>query len=408
MLNRLWTKDFTIITLGTVVSMLGGSLISFAVSLLVLDLTGSTLLYSIFLIASTMPRIVVPMIAGPYLDRFSRKKAVYILDFMMAAMLALALLAFQTGFFSYPIMLVFCLAIGVMSSIYQVAYESLYPTLISEGNYRRAYSISSLIFTLSAVMTPISAWMYSEWGMVPIFAFSIVAYFVAAVFETQIKADESHIKSSSEKFSFARFKSDFKQGTAYIIAEKGLLVVTTYFFLESILSFGPQSLILPYFTSTPGLNEQLYSYVMAFMMFGRMVGGIIHYRYKYPMDKKFYIAFAVYTSMAVFNGILLFMPIFVMMAINFTSGVMSMTSYNIRISATQSYVPNEIRARFNGAFQMITALGQVIGQLMAGVMGEIFPIRSVLVVCYSLSFIMSFCTMFRGRAHVKPLYNRDV
>ena len=39
--NRLWTRDFTIITLGSVISMLGNDAAGFAMSLLVLDYTGS-------------------------------------------------------------------------------------------------------------------------------------------------------------------------------------------------------------------------------------------------------------------------------------------------------------------------------------------------------------------------------
>ena len=45
--NRLWTYDFTIITIGSVVSMVGGTLSGFAISLLVLDDTGSTFLYAL-------------------------------------------------------------------------------------------------------------------------------------------------------------------------------------------------------------------------------------------------------------------------------------------------------------------------------------------------------------------------
>ena len=38
--SPLWTRDFTIITLGSVISMLGNSMSGFALSLLVLDYTG--------------------------------------------------------------------------------------------------------------------------------------------------------------------------------------------------------------------------------------------------------------------------------------------------------------------------------------------------------------------------------
>ena len=43
----LWTKNFTILSLGTVVSTLGNAVSGFAISLLVLDYTGSTLLYTL-------------------------------------------------------------------------------------------------------------------------------------------------------------------------------------------------------------------------------------------------------------------------------------------------------------------------------------------------------------------------
>ena len=46
--NTLWTRDFTIITLGTVVSMLGSALAWFAMDLMVLDYTGSTLLFAVY------------------------------------------------------------------------------------------------------------------------------------------------------------------------------------------------------------------------------------------------------------------------------------------------------------------------------------------------------------------------
>ena len=79
-MNKLWTKNFTIITLGTIISMLGNSVSGFAISFLVLDMTGSTFLYSLFLVVYFLPEILAPIVAGPLLDHFSRRKTIYILD----------------------------------------------------------------------------------------------------------------------------------------------------------------------------------------------------------------------------------------------------------------------------------------------------------------------------------------
>lgn len=83
--QKLWTKNFTIITLGSVVSMFGNAVSGFIIGLLVLDYTQSVLLYALFMVAYSLPRIILPVLAGSYLDRFSRRKVIYTLDFVSCA-----------------------------------------------------------------------------------------------------------------------------------------------------------------------------------------------------------------------------------------------------------------------------------------------------------------------------------
>lgn len=78
----LWTWDFTIIALGSIVSLVGGVLSSFAMSMMVLDYTGSVFLYTLFNAAYQIPMLLCPVLAGPYLDRMSRKRVIYRLDFL--------------------------------------------------------------------------------------------------------------------------------------------------------------------------------------------------------------------------------------------------------------------------------------------------------------------------------------
>ena len=47
--NKLWTYDFTVITVGSFISMVGSTLSSFALGLVVLEYTGSTFLYALFI-----------------------------------------------------------------------------------------------------------------------------------------------------------------------------------------------------------------------------------------------------------------------------------------------------------------------------------------------------------------------
>ena len=157
---RLWTRDFTIITLGTVVSMLGNAVSGFAISLLVLDYTGSVFLYALYMVVYNLPKVVMPLVAGPYLDSYSRKRAIYTLDFISAGLYTGIFLLLKAGLFSYGPFLALCFFIGCIDSSYEVAYESLYPTLIPEGCFSRAYSISSLIYPFAVIMVPVASFVY--------------------------------------------------------------------------------------------------------------------------------------------------------------------------------------------------------------------------------------------------------
>lgn len=132
-MNKLWTKDFKIITIGSIISMLGNSVAGFAIGLLVLDLTDSTLLFSLFMVVYNLPKIVAPLFAGPYLDRFSRKKMIYTLDFMSAFIYVIMFFLLYVKWFNYPVFLFIVLLIGTIDGVYAVAYESFIPILFRKG-----------------------------------------------------------------------------------------------------------------------------------------------------------------------------------------------------------------------------------------------------------------------------------
>jgi len=407
--NKLWTRDFTIITLGSVISMLGNSVCGFAIGIMVLDYTDSVFLYALFMVAYSLPKLVMPVIFGPYLDCVSRKKVIYTLDFISAAMFGTAFILLQFDLFNYALFLFIAIIIGSIDSIYSVAYDSLYPNLVSDGNISKAYSISSIVYPLSALMIPVAAFVYKTVGLPVLFIFNAVTFLIAAIFETQIKANETHIKTrQTEKASIDEYKINLKEGIRYIRQEKGLLVITAYFFVTMLASSGVSTLLMPYFKANANLGIQNYTFVMAFSIFGRMIGGFFHYIKKLPTSKRFTIAMIVYFCTTVINSFVLFLPLKFMFILMFIDGFICVTSFNIRISATQSYVPDDHRARFNGAFQMLVTLGATIGQLIAGLLGDLLPIRGIVVSFMALNMLAVIFIMFTHRKHVKLIYNREL
>lgn len=88
-----------------------------------------------------------------------------------------------------------------------------------------------------------------------------------------------------------------------------------------------------------------------------MVGGLWHYGNKIPAEKLFMIASFVYFSLNFLNGALLFMDYTIMLGIQLVPGILTINSYNIRMSAVQSDVPSEKRGRVKGLFNILVPMG---------------------------------------------------
>lgn len=406
--NTLWTKNFTIITLGTVISLFGSAMTGFSVSLLVLDYSESVFMYALFMVVYFLPQLAVPVFAGSYLDKFSRRKTIYTLDFISSAVyfFVFGYLCFFP--FSYTVLLSVTFLVGSIDSFYRVAYESLYPNLITEGNYAKAYSVSSVIESVAMVMVPVAVFVYTKIGIQPIFLFNAVSFLAAAVMETNIKVTESYIAEESGRRGFAAFKTTMREGIGYIRSEAGLMAVCAYFFADYFVYGACDTVMLPYFRSAAGLGVMLYTLVKGAAIVGRLVGGVVNYRIVIRPGRRFIAALFVYIALAAINAVYLFVPLAVMTALSFASGLFGVTSYTIRITSTQNYIPDEMRARFNGTFSFITMGGLVIGQLLGGALADILALRTIVLIFSVFKLICVFATIYAKRKDVAAIYTKIV
>lgn len=405
--NPLWTKNFILITIGTIISRIGNSVAGFATGLLILDYTESTFLYALYMVLYNLPQIIMPTLAGPFIDKFSRRKTIYTLDFISTGIYLLFAVIIFSGNLNYVLLVLGCMLLGAIDSVYSVAYESFYPMLISEGNYTKAYSISSTLDSLTMLMVPVSAFLYNLVGIGPLFLIDMVSFFIAAVMETQIHVKESYVKEKNEEFGIRQYQKTFQEGVTYLKEEKGLCAIVLYFTVTMFAQGASNVIGLPYFKGAYPHGEYVYIAVMGFMLLGRLIGGAIHYKFKYPTDKKFLIALVVYMTISVLDGTYLYAPIHAMMVMCFISGIMGVTSYNIRISATQSYVPDGKKGRFNGIFHMAVTVGMMAGELLSGVMAEFMEKRLVVAIFMAINFVAVWGVMYRNRKHVAVIYNRQ-
>jgi Na+/melibiose symporter-like transporter len=263
-------------------------------------------------------------------------------------------------------------------------------------------------------MVPVATFFYKLFGMGPLLMINAVCFLVAATLETQIRAEEKYIEKQKKSIEgedlskVSRVLMDIKEGFRYLFSEKGLMAIAIYFLFSSMAGGASNVICLPYFKGNFENGEYLFMLVFGMSFVGRALGGAFHYKKKLDAGNKFYIALFVYIMIGIFEGLYLYTPLHVAMVLSFFVGVGGVTSYTIRISSTQSYVPDENKGRFNGAFQVLSTSGSLIAELLAGVLTLVMDQRAVLLLFELASVVAAILIIGGNRDHVKKIYNRNM
>ena len=441
---KIWSKNFTILTLGSFVSMLGNSVSGYIISLMIFDMTGSVFLFSVFTVSFYLPKMLFSMFAGAYMDRFSRKRVIYTLDFTSAFLYGIIFCILFFGLNFYWLFLILVLIVGSINGIYEVAFNSLFPNTISKDAYSKAYAVSSMIQPLALCMIPVASLIYYNVGSAaPLFIFNVVAFLTAAIFETRIDCPESHVNTDEKKLTFSAYKEDIKEGFNYTASDKGLMAITVYFCIMNFASGAYGTLALPFFKSSPehfagassqfplifsltdrmgafGANIQgifeylcadtatLYTFVLGFGVAGRLLGGIFQYRLKYNRKMRFTVSVVCCVLIGILDMIMLYLPARFIMLCCLLTGLLSIAVYNIRLSTTQTYVSDLKRARFVSFFEMMFAGGNILGQIFSGILGEFIHSRFIISAFNVINIIALFAVIVGNAKSVKKIYNIEI
>jgi len=409
-MKRLWTRNFTILTLGSIVSAFGNAAAGIAFGILIYTRTGSPLTLALFTVANIVPRLLTNIVAGPFVDRHSRAKIIVSLDYLVGGLFTVVGLILWTGYFDVLVFTAVAMVFGIIDTIYQIAFMSLYPDVITPGNHAKAYSISSLIWPISAAaMAPVAAYFIENFarGISYLMLFNAATFFVTATIELWIKVDENLNRQTVQK---GKFVADLKQGIAYYKRERGILGIALLFMAFSFVYASHDLLKMPFFASHPTYTIQHFSFLISASSIGRVIGGIVHYLVKYPAKKKLLIAVSVYFTVEIGSATMLFQPYFLMVATSFLIGLLSVTSFNIRMTATQTYIPADMRGRVNSVQALTWNVGAILGAVLTGLLAEYSGIeyRLILVFVSAVSLSAIFLFPIRKRAEFAKIYNVEV
>lgn len=406
--RALWTKNFTIITLGTMISAIGGAAMGLGLSLVVFDQTQSTWLSGVYAAVSMVPGMTLPILLGPLLDRVNRKRVIVALDALSGALYLAFLLYIRRAGFVYGAYLLFNLITGSIGSVYSLAYECLYPDLIPEGLAQQGYAVSGMIYPLAiTVVTPLAALVYGQWGIEVLFLAEGVLLLAAAAFESRIDYAPLWAKTEASR-SPREYLRDMLGGIRYLRREKGVRHIYTYMMITNAAGTGTGMMSMAHFQSSSALTTAMYGLLSSAETIGRLLGSALHYAVNIPEEKRYAVTVRVYMIYEVCDGALLFLAYPLMLVLRFVCGFLGSQTAALRAAAVQNYLPPDMRARVNGLFGVLASAGALAAQLLTGALGEKLPYPVVAALLAGASFVAILLLIVRNRRDVEPVYNRRV
>ena len=278
MKQQLFSKDFTLVIIGQIISLFGNAIIRFALPLYLLNLTGSSALYGAVTACAFIPAILLSPIGGIAADRVNKRNIMVVLDFFTAAVI----LAFSLLMNRMNLILLLTVTLMLLYGIagaYQPSVQASIPVLVRQNHLMAANSVINTISSFASLIGPVlGGILYSVSGLKPILWVCTICFTFSAVMELFIKIPFR--KQTSDSGILKTAKDDFSESIRFIQKEKpvigkALLVIWGInLFLAAMIVVALPYLITEVLTFESSHANRLYGYAEGALAAGGLFGGI--------------------------------------------------------------------------------------------------------------------------------------
>ena len=221
MKKTLWTRNYTLLMLSTLLGCVGGITGGYALSLLVFDETKSTMASAIVLAIQIVPDFLLPIFIAPWMDRMPRKPFLVGGDALNGLLYVGAGVYLLLCRFSYLGYLCFSLLLATLSAFDQLAYNSIYPKLIPQGMEQKGYAVSGMLYPIvQVVMMPVAAALYDLLGVGTLLLLQGGLSLAAALLESRIRISEEK-RLEGRRYTLRLWWQDLCEVGRYFKKEKG-------------------------------------------------------------------------------------------------------------------------------------------------------------------------------------------
>ncbi|MXP76763.1 MFS transporter [Lachnospiraceae bacterium WCA-9-b2] len=274
MTEKLFTKNFTLLILGQLTSLFGNFILKLALSMYVLEVTGSAAIFAGILSAATIPTILFSPLGGILADRADRRNIMVALDALTGVSVLCAAL-FLSESNAIAVISTLLLILSIFGAFETPTVQACIPTMLQGDNIMKGNAVVNQVASLSYLIAPmLGGVLYAMLGLKPVMYASVVCFFITALFECFIKLSYQHTQNKGGVLQIV--KQDFLSSMQYISKEQAsiskMLLLTAFsrFFVMGITIVG-----LPFLVRTVlGFNAKYYGAAESALAVATILGSI--------------------------------------------------------------------------------------------------------------------------------------
>ncbi len=227
-------KNYSLLLLGRLISILGSNMLQFALSLYVLKITGSATIFASILSIIIIPRLLFSPFGGVVGDWFDRKKSIIFWDSLNSVFIgSLAIVFAIQGKLMLSLIYALVIFLEIVEVFFSASISAVLPSIVSKDDLLEANSTNSIVVNIGNLLAPLlAAALYGAFGMGTILAITSISFLLSALTKVFIGIPKSN--KMPEKINLKAFKDDFIGGVRLV---KEIKLFTILVVVGGILNF---------------------------------------------------------------------------------------------------------------------------------------------------------------------------
>lgn len=268
-------KDFMLLIAGQIVSNIGNSVHSAAVSWFIMELMGEKnagSFIAIFSACTLIPYIFFGPISGVFVDKMNRKKIIVGTDFIRGTLILI--LAVFTWFKIVPVVALFVITIlsAFFGTLFNPAVSATIPNVVEEENLTKANSISGISTQMTFIIgAAISGFLYHYIGIIGVFVVNGISFILSGVAGLFINIPPTQRSENTTKEM--SFWKDFSGGIKFIMNQRVLMVMFGFVLFFNFLFNPIFQIVFPKTVKfTLGMGPEKFGILEALFSGGAVIG----------------------------------------------------------------------------------------------------------------------------------------